>query len=203
MPAWGWALIIAAVVVVVVAIVLFSAMRKRRRTHALKDRFGEEYDRRVDESGRRRAESRLADVADRHDHLELKSLNGASRARYLDRWTALQAQFVDQPGHVLASADVLVADVMRERGYPVDDFDEQADHVAIDHPDVVRYYRSAHETQERTRTGLVSTEEARVAMLQYRALFEELVDGAGDETAPPAAAVESPAEPAAERRTSP
>jgi len=181
MPGWGWALIIAAVVVVValIAVGMASSMRKKRRSAALRDRFGDEYDRQVQESGRRRAESHLADVSERHEHLDLRTLNDASRARYLERWKALQEQFVDQPGHVLSYADTLVSELMRERGYPMDDFDEQADLIAIDHPDVVRHYRSAHETQERTRTGLVTTEEARVAMLQYRALFEELVDSAG------------------------
>ena len=43
----------------------------------------------------------------------------------------------------------------------------------------MRHYRAAHETQDRTRTGLVTTEEARVAMLQYRALLDELIEGNG------------------------
>jgi hypothetical protein len=177
-------LIIAAAVVVVAFIVLaiVSSTRKRHRSAALRDRFGDEYDRQVQESGRRRAESHLADVSDRHDHLELRTLNDVSRGRYMERWKALQEQFVDQPGHVLTYADSLVSELMRERGYPMDDFDEQADLIAIDHPDVVRHYRAAHETQGRTRTGLVTTEEARVAMLQYRALFEELVDTSGAPT---------------------
>jgi len=181
MSGWAWAVIIVAAVVVVVAIAIaIKGSRKRRRTDALRGRFGDEYDRQVQETGRRRAESHLAEVSDRRDHLELRTLNDASRSRYLERWKALQEQFVDQPGHVLNYADVLVVDLMRERGYPVDDFDEQADLIAIDHPNVVRHYRAAHDTQARTHTGLVNTEEARVAMLQYRALFEELVDGAGE-----------------------
>jgi hypothetical protein len=180
MPAWGWALIaIGAVVVLALIAMAVMSSRKRRRREALRGRFGDEYERKVQEAGRRRAETHLAEVSDRHDHLELRDLNEASRLRYIERWKALQEQFVDQPGHVLTYADEFVAEVMRERGYPVEDFDEQADLLAIDHPTVVRHYRAAHETQDRTRTGLVTTEEARVAMLQYRALFEELIAGNG------------------------
>lgn len=178
MADWLWAVIIVVAVLVVVA-VAFAAVRSsrnRRRTHALQDRFGDEYDRKVQETGRRRAETQLSEVAESHDHLDIRPLNSASRQRYMQRWNELQTQFVDQPGHALASADVLVTELMRERGYPVDDFESQADHLALDHPDVVRYYRAAHATQDRAHTGLVNTEEARVAMLQYRALFEALID---------------------------
>ena len=72
-----------------------------------------------------------------------------------------------------ADADKLVAEVMRERGYPVEDFDQQADDVSVDHPEVVEHYRKAHAIQSAREA---STEELRQAMVHYRALFDELLE---------------------------
>ena len=80
---------------------------------------------------------------------------------------------MDQPASALADADGLVAEVMRERGYPVEDFDQQADDVSVDHPHVVEHYRKAHAIQPRA-TG--STEDLRQALVHYRALFDELLE---------------------------
>jgi hypothetical protein len=62
---------------------------------------------------------------------------------------------------------------MRERGYPVEDFDQQADDVSVDHPHVVEHYRKAHAIQT-ARDG--STEDLRQALVHYRALFDELLE---------------------------
>ena len=63
---------------------------------------------------------------------------------------------------------------MRERGYPVDDFDQRAADISVDHPDVVEHYRQGH----RLRGG--DTEEQRQAMVHYRALFDELLEDTAD-----------------------
>ena len=100
-------------------------------------------------------------------------MGAAARDRYAERWRATQAQFVDQPASALGDADTLVAEVMRERGYPVEDFEQQAADVSVDHPTVVEHYRKAHAIQTRSRA---STEDLREAMLHYRALFAELLE---------------------------
>jgi len=64
---------------------------------------------------------------------------------------------------------------MRERGYPVDDFDDQIDMVAVDHPDVAENYRAAHSIHERNAQRLASTDDLRQALIHYRSLFEELL----------------------------
>jgi len=43
-----------------------------------------------------------------------------------------EARFVDEPGPAVDAADDLITSVMRERGYPVEDFDQRADLVAAD-----------------------------------------------------------------------
>jgi hypothetical protein len=174
MDAWVW-IVVAVVVVAVIAVVVVAVAARRHRRDSLRSSFGEDYDRRVRETGnRRRAESQMVDLRDRHDQLQIVPLAPAARQRYLERWQELQSRFLDQPGHALDAADVLVREVLTARGYPTD-HDEQADMVGVDHPDAVRHLRAAHDTLERTRAGLSGTEDVRVAMIQYRSLLERLL----------------------------
>jgi len=171
-------------IVIIVVLVLaalagaaFALMQNRRRAE-LQHRFGPEYDRAVEEAPtRREAEHHLADVAQRRDELTIRELSGAERAGFRAEWDVVQARFVDQPGPAVDAAEQLVTRVMRERGYPVEAFDERADLIAADHPDVVQHYRDAHSAHERHRTaGGIDTEDLRKSFVHYRALFGALVD---------------------------
>ena len=174
MDAWIW-IVIAVVVVLIVAAVVASASR-RRRSHHLQERFGSEYDRTVEGADRRReAERDLREREARHDELELRPLSDASRQRYTQQWQEMQQGFVDRPQVAVADADRLITDLMRERGYPVDDFDTRSELVSVDHPDVVENYRTAHGIAVRTVEGRTDTEELRQAVISYRALFEEML----------------------------
>ena len=173
MDAWVWIVIAAVVVVVVVAVL---ALAGRRRRHHLQERFGPEYDRTVDNADRRRtAERELREREARHDELQLKPLSEASRRRYSQQWNEMQSGFVDRPQIAVADADRLITDLMRERGYPVEDFETSSDLVSVDHPDVVQNYRTAHGIAERTTQGQTSTEDLRQAVISYRSLFEEML----------------------------
>jgi hypothetical protein len=175
MDTWIWIVIIAVVVVLVVIWAVVMVMSNRRRHH-LQERFGPEYDRTVEGSDRRRhAEHDLRDREARHDELELHPLSDASRQRYTEQWQEMQRGFVDRPQVAVADADRLINDLMRERGYPVDDFDTRSELVSVDHPDVVENYRTAHGIAARTIDGHTSTEELRQAVVSYRALFEEML----------------------------
>jgi len=169
-----WIIIAVAVVLVVVAVV--AAIAARRRRHHLQERFGSEYDRTIEGADRRReAERDLREREARHDELELRPLSEASRQRYSQQWQEMQSGFVDRPQVAVADADRLITDLMRERGYPVDDFDTRSDLVSVDHPDVVENYRTAHGIAVRTVEGRTSTEDLRQAVISYRALFEEML----------------------------
>jgi hypothetical protein len=166
-----WILIV--VIVVLVAVVGVLAFQ-RQRSARLREGFGPEYDRAIEEHGdQRAAESELRERRERRSRFEVRPLGAAARDRYAERWRATQSQFVDQPASALGDADTLVAEVMRERGYPVEDFEQQAADVSVDHPTVVEHYRKAHAIQTRSRA---STEDLREAMLHYRALFAELLE---------------------------
>jgi hypothetical protein len=81
---------------------------------------------------------------------------------------------VDDPRGAVQQADTLIQSVMRERGYPVDDFEQRAADISVDHPHVVENYREGH------RLASGDTEEQRQAMVHYRALFDELVEDTAD-----------------------
>jgi hypothetical protein len=180
MPLWGWILVaLGAVLLLSVAI---GAMMTKRRTAHLKDKFGPEYDRTVeDSSNRREAESELTERERRRRELDIRPLSPAARDRYAERWQTLQAEFVDAPTPTVAAADSLVTEVMRERGYPMDDFEQRAADVSVDHPVVVESYREAHRLAERSAEGEASTEDERQALRHYRRLFDELLGTPADE----------------------
>lgn len=179
MPYWGWILIGIAVVVVVA--VVFAAIRMSR-TKRLKQAFGPEYNRTVDEAGSRSdAEAELQERQKRHEQFDLRPLDPEARESYLDQWRATQERFVDDPHGATIEADHLVLEVMRVRGYPVEDIDQRAADISVDYPDLVDNYRSAHAVTIRQSSGEASTEDLRNAMRHYRALFDELLETRAEE----------------------
>jgi hypothetical protein len=180
MPSWVWA-VIALAAVVVFAIVVWQALA-RRRTGQLQEQFGPEYDRTVGTAeSKREAEAELQAREERRRKLEIQPLPSAARYRYLEAWQAVQSQFVDDPSAAVARADELIQSVMSERGYPVEDFEQRAADVSVDHPRVVENYRQGHRLAQSSANGSGSTEDLRQAMRRYRALFDELVEPAADD----------------------
>jgi len=181
MPTWAW-VIIAIVAAIIIIAAVWSALRARR-TRNLKQRFGPEYDRvTADTDSRRHAEAELADRQERREQLDIRALDPDRRAHFTRQWQDMQAEFVDDPGGAVAGADRIIRAVMRERGYPVDDFETRSADLSVDHPDVVENYRTAHGIADRHTTGDADTEDLRRAIQHYRLLFTELVESpAGQE----------------------
>ncbi len=165
-----------AAIVILVAIAILASMRKSR-TKKLRTQFGgSEYDRAVREGGsQRKAEAALDKRAERVEALNIRPLAPADRARFIESWARVQAQFVDGPGGAVTDADKLLGDVMSTRGYPMSDFEQRAADISVDHPLVLENYRAAHQCALRQTRGQASTEDLRQAMIHYRTLFEELV----------------------------
>jgi hypothetical protein len=172
--------VIAIVVVGVIALAVVGAAK--RRSAMLRNRFGPEYDRVLENSdSRREAEAELRGRERQRAQFEVKPLSAASRMRFANEWRDVQELFVDQPAEATTAADVLVTDVMEARGYPMQDFDAQAELVSVDHPDTVENYRFAHAVRQRSETQQATTEDLREALLRYRSLFDELL-GTPDDT---------------------
>lgn len=169
-------LIVVIAVAVIIILAVLAMLARQRRTKALREQFGPEYDRTVQNTDHRRAAERnLQQRAKERAQLEIRPLPEAARQRYSDEWRELQARFVDAPSPAVDAADVLLDRVMRDRGYPIDDFEQQADLVSVDHPQVVENYRLAHKVHLENRSKRASTEALREAMLRYRSLFDELL----------------------------
>ena len=168
--------IIAIVVVAAVAVLLAGLavmLMKRRKTSELASRYGTEYERAVKRQGRRKAEADLTKREQRVSSYSIRHLEPAERAQFSDRWTSVQAEFVDAPRTVVQHADVLLQEVMVARGYPVADFDQRVEDLSVEYGDLVRNYRSAQTISLRASTA--STEDLRHAMLLYRTMFETLM----------------------------
>jgi hypothetical protein len=165
-------------VVVVAAVVAAMLFLRKRRTEQLRNKFGgAEYARAVKDGGnRRQAEAGLDQRTQRVEAFHIRPLALGDRTRFLESWRGVQARFVDGPAGAVADADRLLGDVMSTRGYPVSDFEQRAADISVDHPLVLKNYRTAHDTALRQSRGEASTEDLRQAMVHYRTLFEELVN---------------------------
>jgi hypothetical protein len=170
-------LLVAIIVIVVVVLALAWLLARRMRTERLRKQFGPEYERAVSDAGSRQAaEHELEDRRARRQKLEIVPLEVAARDRYLEEWHLVQARFVDSPAEATRSADRLINEVMRERGYPVEDFEQRASDISVDHPQVVDDYRAAHSVAEANERSEATTEDLRQALVHYRSLFEDLLE---------------------------
>jgi hypothetical protein len=176
METWEWIVIAAvAAAAIILLFAVIAAIRKRRRRGHLQERFGPEYERTVSAEGRKEGEQRLSTVEKQHEELDIKPLTPAARERYLEEWRQVEARFVNDPEDATRSAERVVIRVLEDRGYPTDvDTEDQAAHVAVDHPDVVDRYRHGHEMLAADDHDH-ETENLRKAMIDFRAVFEELV----------------------------
>jgi hypothetical protein len=166
---------IAVVVLIVLGFAIAYAVQ-RQRSERLRARFGPEYDRTVEAAGdRRRAERELGAREERRSRFQIRELEPADRERYREAWQRVQAHFVDRPATALGQADGLVTEVMRSRGYPMDDFDQAAADVSVDHPREVEDFRMAHAATAAAERDETNTEDMRLGMQRYRSLFTSLL----------------------------
>ena len=183
MQAWTW-VVIAVCAVAVIALVAVVAQQQQRRAR-LRQTFGPEYERTLRERGNRReAERELSGRYERRRGLDIRPLSAEQREACAREWTEVQVRFVDMPADAVRDADSLLSRVMRERGYPVGDFEQRAADVSVDHPGVVDNYRRAHGISQRSAAGEASTEDLRQAMVHYRSLFNEMLAHSEDAQAP-------------------
>lgn len=171
-------IIVIVVIVVFVGVGAFVAARLSR-TRRLRGRFGPEYERSLQEADSRGdAEAELLEREQRHEELEIRPLDPASRERYGAQWLAIQERFVDAPARSVHDADLLVTELMNERGYPTEEgFGQRLADLSVEHAGTLDHYRAAHEISARVGTDEAETEEMRRALVHYRALFADLLDG--------------------------
>jgi len=169
-------LVLVAVIFLIVGGVIAMAAMRAQRTKRLKDRFGPEYERAIHEMGdKRQAEDELDARLAHVNTLKIRPLTPEEVNRYALEWQKTQTEFVDEPLTALQKADRLIREVMKAKGYPVEDFEQRAADISVDYPELVTDYRGLHMIAVKEAEDKVSTEEMRQAMVHGRALFENLV----------------------------
>jgi len=175
METWEWIVVAAAIGVALLLALAFGRIR-RRRSH-LKERFGPEYERAVSDHGVGGAEARLDDIESERESLTLRDLPPATRDRYLDEWRQAEVRFVSDPRDAARAAERLVVRVLHERGYPDEDDDQRlVSLVSADHPEIADRYRHGHAMLDGV-DGAESTENLRKAMLDFRSVLEDVIQG--------------------------
>lgn len=164
------------VLIAVIAVIAYVSARRRRRLQ-IREKFGPEYDRVLQQEGDpRKAEGVLEFRQKRREKYRIRPLPPSDRSSFAVRWNEVQARFVDDPRGAVTIAESLVTDVMQARGYPIGEFEQQAADLSVDYPLIVENYRAAHQIAIRHGEGKASTEDLRQAMVHYRLLFQELLD---------------------------
>lgn len=169
-------LVLAIVGALIVVGLIAASLSRHQRSKRLQEKFGPEYERTVNEIGdKRQAERELETRLDHVKKLDIRTLTAEEVDRFTSDWQTTQAEFVDEPLAAVRKADQLLSDVMKAKGYPVEDFEQGVADISVDFPDLVVDYRGLHLIATRGDQEEVSTEEMRKAMVHARALFENLV----------------------------
>ncbi|WP_027342250.1 hypothetical protein [Hamadaea tsunoensis] len=165
-------LILVIVVIAVVAVVVFGSARRR----ALQEKFGDEYERLVDEHhSKSAAEKELRERERRHAELQLRELSPEVKDRYSERWQDVQALFVDEPREAVRQADALVTEIAGDIGYPTEDDADKEAQLSVDHSQTLSAYRRAKDIAVRADADEVDTDQLRQAIVDYRELVAALL----------------------------
>lgn len=166
---------IVALAIAIFAIVLAVwALLEVQKTRRLRSKFGPEYDRTVrNERDLRDAETVLERREKRVSRYKIHPLSPRETSQFAEEWCVVQEHFVDNPRKAVTEAEHLIDEAMKSRGYPVTDFEAQADDLSVDYPMVVEHYRAAHKIDQNGERA--NTEELRRAMQHYRVLFEKVI----------------------------
>lgn len=175
----GLGVLIVAIAMLGIGIALVAGDRTRPngQTPGLRHIFGPEYDRVVQQFGDRRGENELQARLQHRRQLQIRRLGEDERERFISAWRTAQLTFVEAPRAGLREADLIVMQVMRERGYPVENFGERSRLLSVDYPELVQHFRTAHAVAVANEAERAGTEDLRRAMLQYRYLFDEMMEG--------------------------
>jgi hypothetical protein len=169
-------IIVAVIIIVVIAVAVVAAGITATRRRRLREHFGPEYDRVLEETAsHRKADAVLTERERRVKGLEIHPLDPATHAKRAGQWGDVQERFVDAPATAVAEAQLLVVTVMTERGYPTEHEGQVVADLSVGHAQTLDHYRTASGISARAMSGAASTEELRQAMIHYRVLFEDLL----------------------------
>lgn len=164
------------VLLVIAVAVAVWALLERRRALRVRQKFGPEYDRLTTQLSPNKAATVLEQREKRVSRFQIRSLREDERARFAAEWRTIQERFVDDPPSAVSSADRLIQEALKTRGYPMSEFEQRTADLSVEYPHVVENYRTAHRIAMEAERGAATTEQLRQAMQHYRALFEEVLE---------------------------
>jgi hypothetical protein len=123
--------------------------------------------------------ARRSNPGARRRRVAIRPLRPTARHRYTGAWRGAEANFARAPGAAVRQLDALAANVMRERGYPVETFEHDVGDILPVAPEVVEDYRAAHVVA--LANDIASDRDRRLAMVHYHALLKGLLDDSGDD----------------------
>lgn len=179
--------VLAAAAVGAVLVTIAWARYARARSWRLRDHFGPEYERVVQELGDTAEAERVLEARERRvENFRLRELSQLQRAQLATQWNGIQARFAHEPAIAVTAANELINEVLRARGYPTLSFEQRVADLSVEQPLVVEHYRAAHELSGSVFNGAVDRERLRQALVHYRKLFTELLHEDRGIAAPPA-----------------
>jgi hypothetical protein len=142
-------------------------------------------------------ELRVADAPTRREAaaletIRIRPLDRGERDRFRERWsTEVRGDLLVNPAAAVDHADALIQDVLRARGFPVGDY-RRSGALSLDQTEILRYFQAAHQiaaanARRAAQSDVIAhryfmTDDLRHAVQQFRRLFDELVETAGEET---------------------
>ncbi len=168
-------LVAAFLVAIVVVLVIVWDLARNQRTVSLRRRFDAEYDQTVQHIGPQRTVPILSEK--RVEKFQIRKLTPDEREQFAAEWRGVQWRFVDDQRGAVIEADFLVSRLMQLCGYPTAGVEQPAAEVPRRHARMMDSYRAAHRIVIRQGQGLATTEDLRHAIIYYRSLFAELLDG--------------------------
>ncbi len=171
------------VIVVVAALAVWRPWARMSPEGRMRSHYGAEYDRLVSELGSPgAAEQALREREERVRGMDIRALSVDEWNRFDAEWRDLQAGFVDDPEGAVKDAEGLVGQLAEARGYPAADFEQRAADLSVDHPDAIEAYRRARELGAADDSGETAarTEDLRLALLDYRDVFKDLLGRESD-----------------------
>jgi hypothetical protein len=121
----------------------------------------------------------------------IRPLDPGDRDRFRERWlTEVRGDLLVNPAAAVEHADALIHDILRARGYPIDDY-RRSGPLPVDQAEIMRYFNAAHQlaavnARRAAQADVIAhryvmTDDLRHAVQQFRHLFDELVESP-DET---------------------
>lgn len=174
------------VVVVFIFLVVSAVMRSRRqrelRILAFRSRCGSEPERAVrQQDSSVKADAKLVDRAPWVDAPTVSEPSVFSKERIASEWQTTPSRFLDFPEVAVTVANDPVEAFRGSHGYPKDSIDKHAADISVTYHRVMEDYRAVHDvTVWQPGQDASSAEDFRAVMIQYRAIFDEILPGNGE-----------------------